>query len=201
MKLFYAPPSPFARKVRVLARERTMMDQIKEIMVNPYQDDPRLLAVNPAGLVPALVLADGAPLMDSRLICQHLEAVAGLGGHVKNSDHVRRMHQGALGDAILDFAVASVGERRRTDASPSENFVGRKLAKIERCLGALPGGPERLTSDLSLVDITSGCALAYLDFRLPDFDWRGVRPDLAPWLEDLQRRPAFQQTQPAEYLH
>ncbi|XXY53278.1 glutathione S-transferase N-terminal domain-containing protein [Sorangium sp. So ce269] len=35
MKLFYAPTSPFARKVRVTARELQLGDRIELVLVNP----------------------------------------------------------------------------------------------------------------------------------------------------------------------
>ena len=34
-------------------------------------------------------------------------------------------------------------------------------------------------------EITVGCALGYLDFRLPDLDWRGTRPKLAAWYREI----------------
>jgi len=199
MKLFYAAPSPFARKVRIVARERGLMDRIEEISVNPYQDDPRLLAANPAGLVPALVLDDGSPLIDSPVICQHLDSIAHGPSLIppQGPAHWRAHHHAALGDAIMDFAVAAVVERRRTDTPPSEVFVGRKLGKIERCVTALPTPSN--DGPLTLGDITAACALAYLDFRLPALDWRAARPNLAPWHAAIENRPTFQDTQPAEH--
>ncbi|HEY9080304.1 glutathione S-transferase family protein [Magnetovibrio sp.] len=200
MKLFYAPPSPFARKARIVARERNLMDRVEEIVANPFQDDPNLLAVNPAGLVPALVLDDGTPLLDSRLICQHLDAIADGPTLIPNQsgERWRVLNHGALGDLIMDFALSVVVETRRTDASPSATFIARKVAKIERCLAALPVTPDMAT--LTLGDINAATALAYLDFRLPDLDWRSLRPDLAPWHDAIEQRPAFIATQPADHI-
>lgn len=196
MILFYAPPSPYARKARIVARERDVMDRIEEIFVNPYQDDPRLLAANPAGLVPSLSLDDGTALIDSALICRYLdESAAGPGLLVDgDADCWRVLQHAALGNAIMDFAVAIVVERRRVDTPPSQSAMDRKRNKIQRCLATLP-----LTSaPLTLGDITTACALTYLDFRLADLNWRAMRPDLAPWLDVIEKRPAFAATQPAE---
>jgi len=198
MKLFYAPPSPFARKARIVARERGLMDRIEEIAVAPYQDDPRLLAATPAGLVPALTLDDGATLIDSPLICQHLDAIASgpMLAPAESPERWKVLNHAALGDAIMSFALEAVIETRRTDTAPSKAFIGRKLGKVERCLAALPVNPG--DTPLTLGDVTMACALAYLDFRLPDLGWRALRPDLAIWHDVVESRPAFQATQPAE---
>jgi glutathione S-transferase len=48
----------------------------------------------------------------------------------------------------------------------------------------------------TLADIATGCALGYLDFRQPDFDWRTDHPNLALLAEKLSKRPAFAETAP-----
>lgn len=198
MKLFYAPPSPFARKARIVARERGLMDKIEEISVAPYQDDARLLAASPAGLVPALTLDDGSTLIDSPLICQHLDAIASgpMLAPVDGPERWKVLNHAALGDAIMSFALEAVVEARRADTPPSQAFIERKLGKVDRCLAALPVNPG--DTPLTLGDVTMACALAYLDFRLPDLGWRAKRPDLAICHDVLESRPAFQVTQPAE---
>lgn len=201
MKLFYAPPSPFARKARIVARERNLMGRMEEIPVNPFQDDPRLLAINPAGLVPALVLDDGSPLIDSPLIAHYLDSVGDGARLIPDGDaRWRVLHHEALADALMGFAVAAMYEKRRGDAPPSPTFIERKLAKVRRCLAGLPDKADGDAHSLTLGDIATACALSYLDFRYPELDWRGARPDLATWHGTVETRPAFQGTQPAEHL-
>ena len=43
MKLYITTPSPFARKVRIVAREKGLSQQIEEIVVDPYGNAPELL--------------------------------------------------------------------------------------------------------------------------------------------------------------
>jgi glutathione S-transferase len=207
MKLFYAAPSPFARKVRIVARERNLMGRMEEISVNLLHDDPRLLAANPGGLVPALILTDGTPLIDSPLIAHYLDTV-GTGPHLIPDDETRWqvLHHEALADALMDFAVAGVYEKRRTDAPPSQAFIDRKLAKIIRCIASLPDKSASNAETFTLGDIATACALGYLDFRYPDTDWRAQRlnwrvqrPDLAEWFATIKTRPAFQETRPTEH--
>ena len=58
MKLFYSPNSPYARKARVIIREKNL-SSIEEISVMPTENPPELWAVNPLGTVPALATDDG----------------------------------------------------------------------------------------------------------------------------------------------
>ena len=41
------------------------------------------------------------------------------------------------------------------------------------------------------------CAIGYLDFRLPELNWRDTRPQLRAWYEGFSNYPAMQETQPA----
>ncbi|MNT76824.1 hypothetical protein D3C72_2158750 [compost metagenome] len=47
-------------------------------------------------------------------------------------------------------------------------------------------------------EITIGCALGYLDFRFPEFDWRAQYGNAARWNEAFQSLPAMQATRPHE---
>ncbi|AUX39831.1 uncharacterized protein SOCE26_012260 [Sorangium cellulosum] len=67
MKLFYAPTSPFARKVRVTAHELQLGDRIDLVLVNPWSD-AALRSLNPLAKVPTLVREDGQELFESALI-------------------------------------------------------------------------------------------------------------------------------------
>ena len=49
---------------------------------------------------------------------------------------------------------------------------------------------------LDIGQIATGCALAYLDFRLGTRDWRGDRPALAGWFAEFTQRPSMQATIP-----
>jgi len=75
MKLYYAKPSPYARRVRVLLRERGLLSRLDEIATAPWDSPAELLAVNPMSKVPALVLDDGTTLTESALIATHLDGM------------------------------------------------------------------------------------------------------------------------------
>jgi glutathione S-transferase len=62
MKLYFANPSPYARGVRMLVRERGLLSRLDEIATAPWDSPAEFLAANPTSKVPALVLDDGTTL-------------------------------------------------------------------------------------------------------------------------------------------
>ena len=85
MKLYITTPSPFARKTRIVAHEKGLADRIEEVVVDPYGNDPLLLATNPVVQVPTLIAEDGLPLNDSPVICDYLNRI-GSGADLLPSD-------------------------------------------------------------------------------------------------------------------
>ncbi len=51
--------------------------------------------------------------------------------------------------------------------------------------------------DPTIGEIAVGCALGYLEFRMPDLDWKGSRPRLSVWYARLCEYPAMKATAPA----
>ena len=95
MKLYITTPSPFARKVRIVAHEKGLSERIEEIAVDPYANAPELLATNPVVQVPTLIAEDGLPLTDSPVICQYLDAL-GFDGRSQGTDAKARSVLGAV---------------------------------------------------------------------------------------------------------
>lgn len=198
MKLYHAAASPFARKVRVLVREKGLLGRVEEINLSPLADPPELHAANPLGKVPALVLADSTVLFDSPVICEYLDTISG-SPRLLPKEGERRwqlLRVQALADGIMDAAVALVYESRRPEAQRSPDWDRRWRACIHRALVAMSGNASVLAGPLHLGSIAIACALGYLDFRLPDIDWRGRHRKLVEIYTTLSATPAMQETQP-----
>ena len=71
MKLIIAKPSPFARKARVVLREKNI--DCEEIIDIPWNKDTLTKDLNPIGKIPILLQEGMAPLYDSKVIVQYLE--------------------------------------------------------------------------------------------------------------------------------
>ena len=200
MKLFMNPASPYSRKVRVLIRELDLGRLVEEISVNPVASD-ELRHVNPLGKIPALVLNDGSTLLDSPVICEYLNDLGGgkffPGTSLwrETSGRWRALTLQALGDGICDAAVGCVYEGRRPPEQQSEAFIHKNMAAIARSLDALEH--TRFLDPPTIGEIAVGCALGYLDFRLPDLNWRDTHPNLGEWYERFAKYPSMQATLPA----
>ena len=197
MKLYITDPSPYARKCRIVLRERGLADQCEELRVDPYASDPALVAANPVAQVPALVTDDGTVFTDSPLICAWLDAHGVSGGPLIPAGEaqwpIRRLE--TLADAGLEMGVKWVLEKRRPEAERSATWIARWQAGLTRTLDAL----EAVDMDATRPDlgiISTGVLLTWLDFRHPEFDWKTGRPRLSALQGTLERQPSFEQTAP-----
>ncbi len=197
MKLYITIPSPFARKCRIVAREKGLIGRIEEIAVDPYANAPELLASNPIVQVPTLIADDGLPLTDSPVICEYLDALAA-GPRLLPADgperlRVRRLE--TLGNAALEMGVKLVLEKRRPEAERSPSWIARWTENMGRALDALEAAaPDADALDMGV--ITAGVAVTWIGFRHPDFDLATRRPGLVALQAALEARDSFVRTRP-----
>ncbi len=197
MKLYITVPSPYARKCRIVAREKGLADRIEEIGVDPYANAPELLDSNPLVQVPTLIAEDGLPLNDSPVICEYLDALGDGPRLLPDSGperlRVRRVE--TLADGVLEMGVKLVLEKRRPESERSPSWIDRWTVNMGRALDALEAAAPD-ASDLNVGTITAGVAVTWIGFRHPDFDWQTGRPRLVALQAALEARPSFVQTRP-----
>lgn len=198
MKLYITAPSPFARKCRIVAREKGLIDGIEEIAIDPYASPAELLAANPIAQAPALVTDDGTAITDSPVICEWLDR-HGTGRTLLPLDgperwQVKRIE--TLAAAALEMGVKLVLEKRRPESERSPSWMARWTGNMGRALDALEA--ENLAAEpLDMGLITAGCAVTWIGFRHPEFQWQEGRPRLIDLQSALEARPSFMQTFPA----
>jgi glutathione S-transferase len=202
MKLFHSPASPFVRKVMVLAHETGLLGSIERIraVANPVNRDAAVVAHNPAGHVPTLLLVDGTALYDSTVICQYLDTLHEGTPLLPAAPlpRARTLCLQALADGMLNACVLMRYESAlRPEAQRWPAWYEGQQAKVRSSLDVLERqwmGPLNGAMDLGV--IATACALGYLDFRFPDEPWREGRDALARWYEGFSRRPSMQATWP-----
>ena len=186
MKLLLTTTSPYCRKVRIVAAERGIA--LEEHLSNPLEDPPELRSASSIGKIPVLIGEDQT-VYDSRVICEYLDEMAEgerllPGGQQELwADRTRA----ALGDGIMDAALAMVMEGRRPAGERSPSWVERQAQRIMGIVRAAQPGDGTLT----LGDIAVACGLSYLDFRLPEMDWRVENEALASWHARVEERQSF----------
>lgn len=199
MKLFYSGASPYVRKVMVVAHETGLVDRIERVpaSVAPTLVNPEVAAENPLVKVPTLVLADGTSLFDSRVIVEYLDTLH-QGRRLFPADGPARwtaLRRQATADGLLDAALLIRYENNlRPEPQRWKDWTEGQFRKLRQALAAL--ADESLGTDLTIGEITAGCALGYLDFRFPDEDWRQAHPVLATWFAKISERPSFAATLP-----
>jgi glutathione S-transferase len=197
MKLLYSPTSPYARKVRAVAIEKGVADWIELTLVNPLgHDTHELRRLHPLGKVPALVLPDGRVVVDSPVICDHLNALGPEPQLIPTEADARldALTRQAIADGVADAAFNLVMEARRPTAQRSPDWTARWMAAIERSVVVL--GERLAPGRFDLGDIATAVSLLYLDFRLPELGWRAANPVLATWVDQVAGRPSLADTAP-----
>ena len=200
MKLIIAKPSPYARKARVALIEKGI--EFETIVENPWLPDTRIANANPLGKLPVLVLDDGRVIHDSKVIVEYLETLNAPPALIPSSPDLRVRHKQieVIADGISDATVLIRLEGTRPPAKQSADWVGRQRKKIEAGvdeLSRLLGEREWFTeAGFGLGDVSTGCALGFLDLRLPEFDWRRSAINLEQLFARLSARPSFAQTKP-----
>lgn len=196
MKLIMSPPSPFARKARVLLRETGLIERVEEQQVSstPMDSAPEILAANPLGKIPALLREDGPAIYDSRVITRYLDDIADANLY-PNSSLYELLTLEATADAIMDVTVGMVYGARFRDDAP--DWADAQWAKADRALAAINSRwMSHLQGPLNMGQIAVSCALAYLDLRHDGRNWRHGNEALAAWQVEFEARDAMQATKP-----
>jgi len=201
IRLIGSLTSPYVRKVRVVMAEKRI--EFKLELEDVWEPDTRITGFNPLGKVPCLVMEDGDPIFDSRVIVEYLDTISPVGKLIpaggRERAEVRTWE--ALADGLLDAAILiRIELTQRSSEQQSAAWIARQRSKIDAALEAMSRGlddqPWCNAHAYTLADIAVGCALAYLDFRFPAIDWRGRHPNLERLYEKLLARPHFAETAP-----
>ena len=202
MKLIGSVSSPYVRKVRIVMAEKKLDFQL--VLEDVWGSD-HILESNPLGKVPCLVMEGGEALFDSRVIVEYVDTLSPVGKLIPERGRERAEVRTweALADGLLDAAILARLEQTwggRATGERSQVWTDRQLGKINASIAAMSRGladkPWCTGIHLSLADIAVGCALAYLDFRFPQIDWRANHPNLAKLATKLFARQSFLDTAP-----
>jgi glutathione S-transferase len=201
MKLLASLASPYTRKVRIVLAEKKIDCDMQLVDVNPV-DNP-VNPHNPLGKIPTLLLDDGTPLYDSRVIVEFLDGKSPISRLIPEDlrDRIAVRRWEALADGVLDAGLLVRYESLRDKKERSQAWSDKQLARIKRgmaqMMSELAERPWCHAERYSLADIALGCCLGWLGFRKPgDIDWQREYPALGRHYEKLMARPAFADTVP-----
>jgi len=196
LRLYHTPASPFARKCRILIREKGLTSRVEEVRADPINGDEALAAVNPMMQVPALVDDAGVVWTDSPVICARLDMTGEPRFLPEGETRWHVIRREVIADGMMELGVKFRLENVRPEHERSPSWMQRWRAGVLRGIAAA----QRETPDdaaLDLASVATVCALTWLDLRIPDLGWRAAHPRLAALQEKLEQRPSFRETAPA----
>lgn len=196
MQLFISSASPFVAKVRMAAHHSGVA--IETIATDTGAEPADLLAANPLGKIPALVMDDGTALYDSAVICDWIDRQ---GGH-------RLVPQDAAGwlltkrveataDGIADAAILTLYEQRyRPEDKRHQPWVDKQLRKAWRGMDVLEGLIASLGKEPSTAHFAVAALLGWLDLRFHG-QWEERYPSLSAWIAAFPESfPAYEELKP-----
>src|SRR5258705_8260027 len=201
MKLTFSPGSPFARKVRIAAIELGLIDKIELIPTTlaPAQPNEEYSRINPVKKLPALITDNGEVIVDSFVIVEYLDHLAGSGKLIPASGTLRwkvksdhSLLQGMLDSMLLcryEKMVRPEPLRWQPGLDYHWNRAGNGMAHFQK-------QPGRLSRPLAFARIAPPCDLGYADFRFADCGWRKAYPRLDAFHEKMLTRPSVKVSVP-----
>ena len=105
----------------VVAYEVDVRDQLtlvrKDIAI--LKPDYEVIAANPLGKIPVLVLDDGTTFFDSSVICEFLDGLTETPRlfPIAGADRLNALRWHALGNGLMDLMVVGRAERQRARGS------------------------------------------------------------------------------------
>ncbi len=197
MKLLGSLTSPYVRKVRIVMAEKKLDYRLED---EDVWGSDAILASNPLGKVPCLVMEGGEALFDSRVIVEYLDTRSPVSRLIPEASRERievRTWE-ALADGICDALILARLEATwggRTTEQRSQAWIDRQMKKVHASLEAIATGlgdkPWCTGIHMSLADIAVGCALGYLDHRFGEINWRNNHSNVARLAEKLSVRQSF----------
>jgi glutathione S-transferase len=196
MRLFWSTRSPFARKVVAAAHELGVAEriQLERVVVSLTAPNDAVMAHNPLGQIPTLLLPDGSALFDSTVILEWLDGQFGPNRLLPAAGAPRfaALRLQAIGDGIMENSIRRLGERMRGPLS-SDVHARVNWMKIGAALDRLEAESASL-DPVSAGSLAVACGIAHLDFRHGDQDWRASRPKLSAWHAEFCTRPSMRHT-------
>lgn len=198
MKLIGSLTSPFVRKIRILLAEENIPYEF--VLDDVWGTDSNIAQYNPLGQVPCLIFDNGYTLYDSSVIEDYLEEITPLHAPYNSTARLEVKKWAALAGGLTEAAVKIRMEQLRPADKQMQSWIDRQQLKIDRGLVVLE---EQLTHHLwcannaySVADVAVVCFLNWLDFRLPEIDWRNSFPNLTKLSDYLNAQAAYSETLP-----
>jgi glutathione S-transferase len=192
--------SPFVRRVAIAMRLYGLPFEHRPW--STFGDADKIAAFNPLRRVPTLVLSDGEALIESTIILDYLDELAGADKAMIASSGPARRHAlkiCALASGLADKAVSLLYERVLRKDHQSKIWVERCQAQIGGVLDVLEKERAAITSPfwsgvtISHADIAVACVLRFTGEAHPSLVDPAAHPSLADHAARCEAMPVFKE--------
>jgi glutathione S-transferase len=203
MQLIGKLDSPYVRRVAISLDELGVDFELRQISL--FREIDVFSAINPVLKAPTLVTDDGQMLMDSTLILDHVEMVAGASlMPAPGPQRTRALRLLGLSLAVCEKAVQIVYERNLRP-EPHAPWVDRVTGQLTAALDVLErdvkaSGPWLAGDRMLQPDITTAVAWAFVQMTIADVVDASRYAALAALTERLEALPAFRKADPGGFL-
>ncbi len=193
MKLLSGPTSPFARKCRIVAIEKSI--QLEEINTNPFESE-ELPLLNPLKMIPVLILDDSSKIFDSDVICQYLDE-QGTGRKLfPDENRWGVLTRSTVGNGLSDASVQLQLQKVLSEADQSAPFMAKMKQRIDRSFSSLQNQLSEFNNDSFYIDtICIVAGISHVELRHGK-SWRDSNSELAEWYLKQIKRQSIHDTMP-----
>jgi len=205
MKLYYFPPSPFARKPRIAAQMLGIQLETQKVDVLAGEGQtPEFLKLNPQGKVPTLVDGDFV-LWESNAIVQYLASKAGPSALWPEDPRTRGdiarwqfWESTSLAPACVIFVWENLLKEILNLGAPDPVELKKGEERFHRCAKLLDGHlaqhPWLVGDTMTLADVSLAPVLMYSEqagYSIAGYD------HIRHWFDKFQELPAWAATDPS----
>ncbi len=191
--------SPFVRRVAIAMRLYRF--DFEHRPWSTFGDADKVAAYNPLRRVPTLVLGNGEALIESHIILDHLDELAGEGEAMiaaRGAERRRHLWISALATGAGDKAVSLLYERVMRKER-LESWVARCRAQVSGALTVLESERTGVTTPfwfgqrIGHADIAVACVLRFIGEAHSELFEAARYPALAAHAERCEALPAFRE--------
>lgn len=203
MKLYGSLTSPFVRSVRIAAIELGVGDRLAltPVSVRPTQPNRDYgSGVNPLRRIPALETDDGAVIIDSRVIIEYLNGLAG--GTMIPPDAGARiscLNRHAVVSGATEALVSAMYEMKlRPEERRWKDWAEDQIDKAEAAFAWSEAHSAEFNAAFDLGAIALVSLVDYAAFRFGHIPWLRKLPAVVAFAADAAKRASVRDTAPRE---